>query len=209
MARSKDQTAARAAIVAATLSAIRDRGINTLRVRDVAEIAGVSTGTVHYYFDDFDTLLHEVHRQAGARFCTDRRAMVSAIADARAKLRAMIAAGIPSSADDPLVIALYRLNAHLGFRDRHAELISALYEQQVTLYLAVLEIGVAQGHFRLTGPALDIANNLVALEDGYGLHIVTPNRAVPPARAAELILSYARTATGCADLTGPIEESDD
>ncbi|WP_238846660.1 TetR/AcrR family transcriptional regulator [Nocardia arthritidis] len=201
LGRKKNQDAARAAIVAATLSAIQDRGVNALRVRDVAEIAGVSTGTVHYYFDDLDNLLRAVHRQASERFFADRMTMVAGIADARAKMRAMIVAGIPSSADDPLVVALYQLNNHLNFRDEHAALLTALYEKQVALYLAVLEVGVAQGHFTLTETALDIANNLVALEDAYGLHIITPNRAVPPARAAALICSYARTATGCSTIT--------
>ncbi|MFI9503922.1 TetR/AcrR family transcriptional regulator [Nocardia sp. NPDC052566] len=206
MGRRKDQSAARAAIIEATLTAMRRRGVNGLRVRDVAELAGVSTATVHYYFDDLETLLREVHRQGSDRFFTDRMAMVAAIPDARAKLRAMIAAGIPSSVDDPLVIALYQLNAHLGFHDEHSLLLTALYEKQVALYLAVLEVGVAQGHFTLTEPALDIASNLVALEDAYGLHIVTPNRAVPPARAAELICSYARTATHCPEITAPCQE---
>ncbi|WP_067541204.1 TetR/AcrR family transcriptional regulator [Nocardia crassostreae] len=201
MGRRKDQEKARAAIVDATLAAIRERGVDALRIRDVAQLAGVSTGTVHYYFEDFDNLLHEVHRQASERFCTDRMAMVAGIPDARAKMRAMIVAGLPSSTEDPLVIALYALNAYMNFRDHHAALTTALYEKQVALYLAVLEVGAAQGHFTLTESALDIANNLVALEDAYGLHIITPNRAVPPARAAELICSYARTATGCADIT--------
>lgn len=201
MGRRKDQAAARAAIVDATLTAISTHGVSTLRVRDVADVAGVSTGTVHYYFDDFDTLLLEVHRQSSTRFFTDRMDMVVGIPDARDKMRAMITAGIPSTSDDPLVIALYRLNAHPSLRDQHAELITGLYEKQVALYLAVLVVGVSQGHFTLNERPLDIASNLVALEDGYGLHVITPNRALPPRRAAELICSYARSATGCADIT--------
>ncbi|RJO70966.1 TetR family transcriptional regulator [Nocardia panacis] len=205
MGRKKNQEAARAAIVEATLTAIHERGVGALRVRDVAELAGVSTGTVHYYFDDFGTLLREVHRLSGERFFTDRMTMVAGLTDARAKMCAMIRAGIPKSGDDPLVVALYQLHNHLNFRDEHSALLTALYEKQVALYLAILEVGVAQGHFTLTESALDIANNLVALEDAYGLHIITPNRAVPPTRAAALICSYARTATNCPEITAVTE----
>jgi hypothetical protein len=50
--------------------------------------------------------------------------------------------------------------------------------------------------FRLTGPALTVARNLVALEDAYGFHLLA--RTSPAAAAAALsgITSYARTVTG-------------
>ena len=60
MARRKDQAAARATIVDATLIAIRDRGVAALRIADIAAIAGVSTGTVHYYFGDKQQLQQAV-----------------------------------------------------------------------------------------------------------------------------------------------------
>jgi AcrR family transcriptional regulator len=197
MARRKDQNAAREAIVAATLLAIRDRGMDGLRIRDVADIAGVSTGTVHYYFTDFAGLITEVYQRASERFFRDRMLVVTELTDARLKLSAMISTGIPWSSDDPLVTALYRLDSYLAFRDTHSALVTGLYDKQVALYLGILETGVAQGHFTLSGAPLDIAQNLVALEDAYGLHIITDNRALPPERAAELIHSFATTATAC------------
>ena len=93
MARRKDQAAARDAIVTATLVAIRDRGLAALRIADIAAIAGVSTGTIHYYFTDFETLLKEVHRLASDRFYAARLREVSSLADARDRLRVMISAG--------------------------------------------------------------------------------------------------------------------
>ena len=208
MARRKDQDAAREAIIAATLLAIRDRGMDGLRIRDVADIAGVSTGTVHYYFTDFAGLLTEVYQRASERFFRDRMLVVTELADARLKLSAMIGTGIPWSSDDPLVTALYRLDSYLAFRDRQSALVTALYDKQVALYLGILETGQAQGHFTLRGKPLDIAQNLVALEDAYGLHIITDNRALPPLRAAELIHSFAAIATACQDIPACTEPPD-
>ena len=205
MARRKDQDAAREAIIAATLVAIRDKGMDGLRVRDVADIAGVSSGTVHYYFTDFAGLLTEVHQRASERFFHDRMMVVTELADAREKMSAMIATGIPWSSDDALVTALYRLDSYMAFRENHSALITGLYDKQVTLYLGILETGQAQGYFELQGRPLDIAQNLVALEDAYGLHIITSNRSLPPRRAAELIHSFAVTATGCPDIAAPVE----
>jgi AcrR family transcriptional regulator len=208
VSRRKDQDAAREAIIAATLVAIRDKGMEGLRIRDVADIAGVSSGTVHYYFTDFAGLLTEVHQRASERFFRDRMMVVTELADAREKMAAMITTGIPWSSDDALVTALYRLDAHLGSRENHSALVTGLYDKQVTLYLGVLETGQAQGHFDLRGKPLDIAQNLVALEDAYGLHIITDNRSLPPRRAAELIHSFAVTATGCRDIAVPAEPVD-
>lgn len=46
----------------------------------------------------------------------------------------------------------------------------------------------------------DLARNLVALEDGYGLHIVSRNAGLTRAEAQRLIRVHARAVTGCADL---------
>jgi AcrR family transcriptional regulator len=200
VARRKDQAAARAAIVDAALIAIRDRGVAALRIADIADIAGVSPGTVHYYFGDFNNLLREVHRLASDRFFAQRLAAVTQIADARERLSSMIATGLPRSSDDALVTALYYLGAHMSFRDDHFALSSGLFDKQVALYLGILEYGVAQGFFHITEPVLAVATNLVALEDAYALHIIDEVAALSYPRAVELIHSFARLATGCSDL---------
>ncbi|WP_405138116.1 TetR/AcrR family transcriptional regulator [Nocardia sp. NBC_01388] len=203
MARRKDQVRARRTILDAALTAVSHREVGRLRIRDVAELAGVSPATVHYYFDDLDTLLREVHREASDRFFGARLAMVADIPDARAKIGAMIWAGLPADDNDQLVVALYRLVAYRNIAAEHGDLITALFDTQVAVYMSALEVGSAQGHFMIDAPILEVAANLVALEDAYGLHIVTGNRSVTKARAAQLICSYARTATCCPDITTP------
>jgi AcrR family transcriptional regulator len=203
MARPRNQSARRSQLTASAFDVIAERGVAALRIRDVAEAAGVSTGTVHYYFDDIDRLLHVVHTEACERFFSTRIAAISEIADARAKLSAMVAAGLPESEADPVVVALYEIDIYKRGDPVHALLGQALFDRQVALYLGIIELGRSQGHFKPGEPALDIAQNLVALEDAYGMHIISGNRSVPVARSAELILGYARTATGCDSLPDP------
>lgn len=200
MARFKDQERRRDDLVAAALSVIREYGVAGLKIRDVAERAGVSTGTVHYYFDDIQGLLYEVHARARKRFYDDRLALLTQLSDARDKLVTAIRGGLPTSTDDDLVGALYKLDGHLRFRESNAELFTALYDTQVAIYVGVLEVGVAQGHFTLAADVTDLAQNLVALEDGYGEHIVVGARSLPYARVVELICGYARLATRCPDI---------
>ena len=158
-------------------------------------------GPCSYYFTDFAGLLTEVYQRASERFFRDRMDVVTEIAGTRDKLSAMISTGIPWSSDDALVTALYRLDSYLAFRQTNSAMVTALFDKQVALYLrGILETGQAQGHFELQSKPLDIAQNLVALEDAYGLHITTDNRALTPPRAAALIDSYAAVATRCSDI---------
>jgi AcrR family transcriptional regulator len=201
MARPKDQTARRAHLMTAALDAIRSRGVASLRIRDVAEAAGVSTGTVHYYFDDLDQLLFEVHTAACDRFYADRLAAISELDDARDKLATMIASGLPTSRDDAMAIAMYEIDVYKLGNPVHALLHRGLYDRQVALYHGILELGRSQGHFTFDVPVVDVAQNMVALEDAYGLHVISGNQSLPVDRCAELIVGYARTVTGCAELT--------
>ena len=200
MARFKDQERRRDEIVAAALQVLRDGGPAALKIRDVAARAGDSPGTVHYYFDDVQGLLNEVHARARKRFYDDRLAMITQYPDARDKLVTAIRAGLPSSPDDALVAALYQLDGQLRFRESNAELFTALYDTQVAIYVGILEVGVAQGHFKLAGEVGDLAQNLVALEDAYGEHIVVGVRSLQYERVTSLICGYARLATTCDDI---------
>ncbi|WP_408898505.1 TetR/AcrR family transcriptional regulator [Nocardioides sp. R1-1] len=200
MARFKDQERRRDEIVTAALQVLRESGAAGLRIRDVAARAGVSSGTVHYYFDDVEGLLNEVHARARKRFYDDRLALVTQYPDARDKLVATIRGGLPATAEDDLVAALYQLDGHLRLRETNAELFTALYDTQVAIYVGILEVGVAQGHFRLAADPTDLAQNLVALEDAYGEHIVVGIRSLHYDRVVDLICGYARLATACADI---------
>ncbi len=202
MANAMAQPERRDQLLQATLDAIRDRGISNLRVQDVATRAGVSTGTVHYHFSDIEQLIHDVFAWACDRFYATRLDALAGTTDARDQLTGMIATGLPLDESDALVTAMYDIGIYR--RTGSFDIITqALFDRQVALYFAALQLGVAQGHFRLTGPVVDLAQNLVALEDAYGLHIIGGNRSTPPERARRLILDYARTVTGCDELMLP------
>lgn len=189
-------------LLLATLDAIRDRGIGNLRVQDVAARAGVSTGTVHYHFNDVEQLIHDVFGWASDRFYAMRLAALAGTTDARDQLAGMIATGLPTDENDALVAAMYDIGIYR--RTGSFDIITqALFDRQVALYFSTLQLGAAQGHFQLTGPIVDLAQNLVALEDAYGLHIISGNRSIPLDRARGLILDYARTVTACAELALP------
>jgi AcrR family transcriptional regulator len=197
VARPKNQTARRRQIAAATRRVVLERGAHDLRLKDIADAAGLSTGSISYYYPDVDELLLEVYQHSIDRFYSLRVELTEAIPDVRERLLAMISSGLPKDRDDQDVGLLYELGTASRGSKSWGVLISTLYERQVALYQIILEVGQAQGIFKLVGPTRSIARNLVALEDAYGLHIVTNNVAIDYETARRLICDFAELATSC------------
>lgn len=196
MARTKNQGERRQQIVAAAQRAIVKHGLSSVRLRDVADEAGLTSGAVLYYFKELDALLLEVHLQAQERFCRQREDAVDGIADPYGKLRVAVRCGLPTGPDDELVRALYEFEGK-AFRDRtFAALTQSYFERQVSIYRSILAVGEAAGVFTPTAPVRAIARNLVALEDGYGFYVVLEDNDLDADAAEQLIMSYAYAALG-------------
>jgi AcrR family transcriptional regulator len=197
VARRKDQDARREQLRAAALRTVARHGVAATRLKDIAKDAGVTSATVLYYYPAVEDLVLEVLRQAMERFYERRRRAVEGIADARERMVATIRAGLPHGRTDTLARLAWET---LPFELRNAnvaEFDRVYIERQIDLYVAVLEIGVAQGHFRLAGAQVrTVATNLLALEDHHGLRVLlgwVP--AVEDALAA--VVAYASLATDC------------
>jgi AcrR family transcriptional regulator len=199
MARPKEQTARKQDLVRAAGRAIVLRGLARLRVKDVAAEAGLSPGLVSYYYPDFDDLLADVHQDAVDRFYWARLRVVERSDDPVEQLTALVDQGVPERSDDPVCTVLYEMHLHATRNRTHAVLMTSLYDQEVSLYVRVLEAGRAGGVFRLPAAAVAVAAaNAVALEDAYGLHVVGRNAHVDPGQARANILTYLETVTGAA-----------
>jgi len=197
MGRPKEQRRRRRELVAAAGRAIVARGMAGLRVRDVAQEAGLSAGLVSYYYRDLDDLVLEVHQDAVDRFYWTRARAAEEVTDPRERIVRLVAAGLPTDADDLVCRVLYETHVHAARSRVHAALMTALWDREVSLYTAALQHGRDLGVFRLQAPATDIASNAVALEDAYGLHIVGGNSSIPREHAHELVLRFLETQTGC------------
>ncbi|HEV7134635.1 MAG TPA: TetR family transcriptional regulator [Gaiellaceae bacterium] len=195
MARQKDQEARRRQLNQAARRVIAARGITATRVKDVAEEAGLSSQSVLYYYPDLDDLIAEAIQHALERFAERRQAAVEASDDPAAALVATISAGLPTGPDDTDLRILYEAAGY--FRDNASlgALIRAMTGKQVEVYRRVLELGVARGVFELADTSEAIARNLVALEDAYGLYIISGAPMLDD--AVRQILSFASMATGC------------
>jgi AcrR family transcriptional regulator len=170
-----------------------------LRVKDIADRAGIAPSSVLYYYPRIDELIMDVSREAMERYAERRFQRVRALEDPVRQLRLAIRLGVPTGPDDEDSRLLYELDAFTGSSRAFAAISSLFFDRQVLLYQHVLETGAAQGSFTLRAPADTIARGLVALEDGLGLQVVIAHPGLDSEAAELVLLRYAAIATG-ADL---------
>lgn len=197
MARPKLQDQQRAHLTAAARRAIITHGLANVRIRDIAEAAGMSPGTVTYYYRQLDDLFEKVYEDAVERFRRQRAHAVRQHDDHVGKLLAAIDAGLPDGRDDELCCLLYEFSPQARRRPGDATRRRNLYDQQAELYENLLTAGNQDNVFTLALPAAEAARNLVALEDAYGYHIIAQT-SVTRAQARDYLVRYASYATGIA-----------
>lgn len=197
MARKKNQSERREALIAATLQTVGESGLRSLSLADVARRAGLTRGAILYYYEDLDDLLVETHRAGVERFCDYRDEVIARLDDPRDQLAAAIHEGLPSGPDDALMRLLYEFDVLAGTSKAHDEMVENLYIRQLKIYRDVLTEGVAAGVFTPSIPLETLAMNLVALEDAYGLHIVGGNSLIT-VEIARVAMHAAATGLGAA-----------
>ena len=179
-----------------------ERGAVGLRVKDIAERAGIAPSSVLYSYPRIDELMMEVSRDATERYAEHRSQQVKALDDPVRQLRLAIHLGVPTGPDDEDSRLLYELDAFTGISPAFAVMSTSFFDRQVALYEYVLETGAARDLFDLGGiPAATIARGIVALEDGLGLQVVLQHPGVDSEAAERTLLDFAGSLIGV-DLTG-------
>jgi AcrR family transcriptional regulator len=166
-----------------------------VRLKDVADMAGLTSGAILYHFPDVQSLLLEANRAVMERFYDNRMRAIQGLSSAAEKLVVTIASGLPVNADDEDVKVLCALGGAASRYPVYAAMLTSLYDRQVAMYQVILESGAATGVFELTQPSETIGRNIVALEDAYGYRMVARHPTITLEVATELILDYARLAT--------------
>jgi AcrR family transcriptional regulator len=194
MARPKRQRERRNGILDAAGRAIARRGYGGVRIKDVADEAGLSPQSVLYYYPDVSELLVEAIHYATMRYVEGRRQAADTLSDPAEQLVATIRAGFPN---DPYDVTALFFQSVGAFRDNAGlrGMAETFTGQEVELYRRILEVGESRGVFRLAGDSRTLARNLVALEDAYCVYFI--EGIVPTVEEAiSMLMAYAELATG-------------
>jgi AcrR family transcriptional regulator len=197
MARPSQQTARRLSLLAAAQRAVAQTGVTKLRLKDVADAAGVTPASVLYYYGEgIEALLVALYRQSIARYAERRREVISAHESARDQLIASIRHGVPTGADDEDAKVIWQMDGFVGSDPLYDVLGTQQFEEQVSVYERVLAAGRDSGDFSLATDARGIARALVALEDGLGRQVLGGNPGIGRAEALRIIGVFASHAVG-------------
>lgn len=193
--RMRRRTERRAELQAAAQRAMATYGAN-VQLNQVAREAGLTSGAVLYHYPDLQELLLDAQRSGMERFYDARVQAIAGIADPVRRLVVTIASGLPHDVNDPDVRLLCELGGAASRNPVYGALLTTLFDRQVAMYQVVLEAGSATGVFTLNPDAVTIGRNLVALEDAYGYRMMARHPSIDRPTAVELIMTYARMATG-------------
>ena len=153
-------------IIEATHSVTLARGLQELRVSDVADELNVSTGLIHYHFATKDELIEAMLREMAAREVADARRSLERLARPEDRLAHVIGTYLPSLRRDHswvLWIDVWgEALRHASLRRISEELDNAWAE----LFAEIITDGVAAGVFRCADPVAT-AWRLCAMLDGW------------------------------------------
>ncbi|HKG37138.1 MAG TPA: TetR family transcriptional regulator C-terminal domain-containing protein [Solirubrobacterales bacterium] len=194
--RPKNQAGRRSQLIDAAREVLLRRGAVGLRVKDVADRAGMAPSSVLYYYPDMGGLLLEVARSAMDRYTSERADAVRAVEGAPEKLRLAISLGVPTGPGDEESRLLYEIDALTGTSPAFKVLSTAFFDRQVHLYESVVDMGATAGELEPDAAAETIARGLVAMEDGLGLQVVIGHGGVDREAAERILLAYAGRMTG-------------
>jgi AcrR family transcriptional regulator len=168
-------------LTAAAARVIARKGYEAATVRDVAEEAGTSTGTIAYYYDGKDDLFAQTLVAASERFRTRMARAVDGLDDPFERLLAMAAAATPRTAPSRRSHALWiDFWAQAVREPAIRQLNERIYAHWRERIAETVREGQATGAFRADADPDEFARGFAAVVDGLATHVVVHPSVVSP-----------------------------
>ncbi|MEA2319910.1 MAG: hypothetical protein QOD44_4099 [Solirubrobacteraceae bacterium] len=184
-------------ILQAACRAILERGFPATRIADIAAEAGVSTGTVHYYFATKDEVLVAALKWASGRLFDRIEEPADDAASARLARLLEVSVPYPGPARDEYVLWI-----ELWLRVLHQPALLAQCEafsaQWRGYFHDVVRRGVEAGEFAPAAAPDEVAERLVAFVDGVGFETALGYRWTSPERMHARVAAFAAEQLGVA-----------
>jgi AcrR family transcriptional regulator len=163
----------RVQLTSAAARVIARKGYEAATLRDVADEAGTSTGTLNYYYEGKDDLFAATLRAASERFQAELAAAVAAAPSPRGKLLAMAQAATPESSSGREGHAVWIDFWAQAARDESLrELNQRIYDRWRAEIVAIVREGQAAGVFGAGADPDAFARGYAAVIDGLATHVV-------------------------------------
>jgi AcrR family transcriptional regulator len=184
-------------ILAAACRVIVRRGFHATRIADIAQEAGTSTGTVHYYFETKEDVLLAALRWANTLPYGPIEEALRNDGDDTARLVRLLEFAVPYPGrprdEYVLLIELWGRILHEPDLLGDGEELSARWRGY---FFDVVRRGTEAGAFHPVADPDVVAERLIALVDGLGFKAVLGYRWMSPKRMRSLIYGFAAEQLG-------------
>jgi TetR/AcrR family transcriptional regulator, cholesterol catabolism regulator len=138
----------RGELLALAAQMFAERGLRATTVRDIADSAGILSGSLYHHFDSKESMVDEILRGFLDSLFGRYRAIVAEQLGPRATLEAIVVASFEAIDREHDAVAIYQNEArHLAEQDRFGYIRDRLAEFR-TLWRTILRDGIADGSFR-------------------------------------------------------------
>ena len=143
-----DVSARRAELLVVCAKLFAENGYRATTVRDIADAAGILSGSLYHHFDSKESMVDEILREFLGRLFTRYRAVLASGADPREQLRGCVIASFDAIDSSPEAVAIYQAEARsLAQLDRFGYIADRLDEFR-SMWRDILTRGVESGDFR-------------------------------------------------------------
>lgn len=172
MSRPSVEAERRKQILSAASEVIASVGLQDLRLAHIAKVAGVSSGTIHYYFSTKRDVINAAFEFTMSKSLERREPILSSQKDPLATLEQLVDSYLP---DDAVSSEAWRVWAELWAEGmRHEELQQVnehLYGQWRLVIIEVIRAAQQQGSIKEGDPA-SFANMLIGMIDGLAIQVL-------------------------------------
>jgi AcrR family transcriptional regulator len=176
VARPNVEALRREQILASTCKVVAKRGVASLRISDVAKDVGFSTGTIHYYFADKETLLREAFSFNVRHSIARRKDLLSSTTDPVELLTRYVDSYLP---DNRETLKAWRVWAEfwaISIRDTDMQSVVDVFDVDWrTTTFRIISQGQAEGRFR-PGDPMQFTNMLIAMIDGLAVQVLANSK---------------------------------
>jgi TetR/AcrR family transcriptional regulator, cholesterol catabolism regulator len=138
----------RAELLGIAAGLFAERGLRATTVRDIADAAGILSGSLYHHFDSKESMVDEILREFLDALFDRYRAIVARQLGPRGTLEAVVVASFEAIDQHHAAVAIYQAEArHLAEQPRFAYITERLTEFR-RLWHDVLKAGIADGSFR-------------------------------------------------------------
>jgi AcrR family transcriptional regulator len=157
-------------ILNAAQNCLKDRGLKGLNIRDVAKEAGVSLGSVHYYFASKEEILVEIFRQFVQRV-SEATLSGTPDADPRQVITDLLDGYFDELSKDPATCqGFIDLWDHVPRNEDLRRLMEKYYRRSAEFLTDLIKEGKRQGLFQVDSPSA-AAGQIIAIIDGIKVQL--------------------------------------